>query len=58
MGSIPQLAHFAPSGLVAWASQLGLEGAITPNPAALAANSALVIVLLLTTVAVFEIQEI
>jgi len=58
MGSIPQLAHFAPSGLVAWASQLGLEEAITANPAALTANVALVMVLLLTAVAIFEVQEI
>jgi ABC-2 type transport system permease protein len=56
-GSIPQLSAFAPSGLVAWAGQLGLGGDIAPNPGALVANVALVIVLLLTAVAVFETQE-
>jgi hypothetical protein len=58
IGSIPQVAPFAPAGLVAWASQLGLEGMVTPNPAALTANGALVMVLLLMAVAVFEVQEI
>ena len=56
-GSIPPLAAFAPSGLTAWASQLGLADAVTPYPAALTANVVLVLLLLLTGVAHFETQE-
>jgi hypothetical protein len=58
LGSIPPLASFAPSGLIAWASQLGLAGGtVTAYPSALAANIVWVLLLLLTGVALFETQE-
>jgi hypothetical protein len=57
LGSIPPLASFAPSGLIAWASQLGLAGTVTAYPSALAANIVLVLLLLLTGIALFETQE-
>ena len=56
-GAIPQLAAFAPAGLVAWASQLGLAQTVAANPGALAANSVLIILLLVASVALFEEQE-
>jgi ABC-2 type transport system permease protein len=61
-GSVPKIGIFAPSGLVAWASQLGLAEVATGaggfgNGGALAANIALIIVCLITSVAVFETQE-
>ncbi|MCB8945314.1 MAG: YhfC family intramembrane metalloprotease [Ardenticatenaceae bacterium] len=57
VGSWPQLASFAPAGLVAWASQLGLAGEVTALPGALVANGVLVILLVLASVAMFETQE-
>jgi hypothetical protein len=57
LGSIPPLTSFAPSGLIAWASQLGLADTVTAYPSALAANIVLVLLLLLTGIALFETQE-
>jgi ABC-2 type transport system permease protein len=57
LGSIPPLASFAPSGLIAWASQLGLADTVMAYPSALAANIVLMLLLLLTGVALFETQE-
>lgn len=56
-GSLPVVGGFAPAGLVAWASQLGLGAAVTPVGGALVANLALILVLLITAVAAFEVQE-
>ncbi len=56
-GTIPKWSPFTPSGLVGWASQLGLDSTIGANPGGLAANIVLILMLLLTAVAVFETQE-
>jgi ABC-2 type transport system permease protein len=56
-GSLPKIGAFAPSGLVAWASQLGLGGNVTANSGALVANIVIIVVSLITAVAVFETQE-
>lgn len=56
-GSIPQIAPFAPGALVAWAGQLGLATAVPPQGGALVANSVLVIILLISSIAAFETQE-
>lgn len=57
LGSLPFIGPFMPSGLVAWASQLGLAAPVAPNGGALAAGIVLVILFLLAAVAVFEAQE-
>ena len=44
-GLIGRGGGFAPAGLVAWASQLGLGVAVTPVGGALVANLALILVL-------------
>lgn len=65
-GSMPRWGvAFFPSGLIAWASQLGIETpalgavevAISPLTGALAANVVWIVVMLITAVAVFEQQE-
>lgn len=56
-GSLPRIGALAPSGLVSWAGQLGLESSVTPNGGALVANVVIVVVCLLLSVAVFETQE-
>lgn len=57
LGTIPQISQLMPSGLIAWASQLGLATETAPNAGALASNILLILCLLITAVAVFEIQE-
>jgi ABC-2 type transport system permease protein len=57
LGALPVIGPLAPSGLVAWASQMGL-GAATPNAGALAASVILIVMLLITSLAVFEEQEV
>jgi ABC-2 type transport system permease protein len=57
LGALPVTGAIAPSGLVGWASQMGLAGAITPNPGALAGSVTLIVMLLITALAVFEEQE-
>lgn len=56
-GSLPRVGVLAPAGLVAWASQLGLESAVSANGGALAASMVLIVVCLITAVAAFESQE-
>ena len=57
-GGIPQWGPaFFPGGLIVWASQLGVETAVSPNAGALAANAVWIILMLVTAVAVFEQQE-
>lgn len=56
LGTIPQIAGLAPGALVNWATQLGLDP-VPFNGGAIAANAGLILVLLLTAVAVFEVQE-
>ncbi|MBP6470869.1 MAG: YhfC family intramembrane metalloprotease [Chloroflexi bacterium] len=57
MGALPVVGSVAPSGLVAWASQMGL-GSATANAGALAASVTLIVMLLITSLAVFEEQEV
>lgn len=57
LGGLPVVSNFAPAGLVVWASQLGLSGPATPNGGALVAGFSLILALLITAVAVFEVQE-
>lgn len=57
-GSLPKIGQFAPGGLIAWASQLGLDAAVPANGGAIAANVAIIIVCLVTAVAALETQEI
>jgi len=56
-GSLPRIGAFAPSGLVAWAGQLGSGGDVPANSGALVAGVVLIIVSLITAVALFETQE-
>ena len=56
-GSIPPLAPFAPASLVAWASQLGLDTAVSPQGGSIVANTVLIIMLLISSIAAFETQE-
>ena len=56
-GSIPQIGAIMPSGLIAWASQLGLDTDVPANGGAVAMGVVLIVVLLITAVAVFEQQE-
>ena len=56
-GSLPRVGALMPSGLVAWASQLGLNGEIAANGGAAAAGVVLIVVMLVTAVALFEQQE-
>ena len=57
LGALPIVGMVAPSGLIAWVSQFGLDGAVTANAGALAGSITLIIVLLITSLAVFEEQE-
>lgn len=57
-GSLPRWGQAAPSGLVAWASQLGLDTAVTANGGALAGSFVLIVVFLVTAVALIERAEI
>jgi ABC-2 type transport system permease protein len=57
-GNIPQYGGLFPSGLTAWAAQLGAgTAAVTANGGALAASLALTVVGLITAIAIFEQQE-
>jgi ABC-2 type transport system permease protein len=57
-GSIPQYGSLFPSGLTAWAGQIGAgTTAITANGGALAASLVLTVLGLLTAIAIFEQQE-
>ena len=58
-GSLPRIGSLAPAGLTAWASQLGPETAVaTPaNGGALVASIVIIIVLLISSIAIFETQE-
>ncbi|NJN53857.1 MAG: YhfC family intramembrane metalloprotease [Anaerolineae bacterium] len=65
-GSLPHIGPLMPSGLVAWASQLGLETATSTtlsasvpptNGGALVMAIVLIVVLIITSMAVFEQQE-
>lgn len=66
LGSLPKVGAIAPAGLVGWASQLGVEtartelaeAAVAANGGALAGSVALILILLVTALAVFEVQEI
>ncbi len=57
LGSLPVIGPLMPSGLVAWASQLGLAAPVTPNGGALVAGIDLVILFLVAAVAIFDAQE-
>jgi ABC-2 type transport system permease protein len=56
-GSLPRVGMLMPSGLVGWASQLGLDVTVQANGGAVAANVVLIVVMLVTAVALFETQE-
>jgi len=56
-GSLPRVGMLMPSGLVAWAGQLGLDVTIQANGGAVAANVVLIVVMLVTAVTLFETQE-
>lgn len=56
-GSLPRIGPLMPSGLVAWASQLGLDTAVAANGGALVMAIVLIVVGLIVSVAVFEQQE-
>ncbi len=58
-GNIPRVGPLAPSGLIAWAGQLGADTAsVSANGGALAMTFVLVLVCLLAALAVFERQEV
>jgi len=57
LGALPLIGAISPAGLVSWASQLGLETAVPANAGALAFSLTLIVLLLVTTLAVFEEQE-
>ena len=56
-GTLPRIGALAPAGLISWASQLGLAAAAPANGGAVAATVVLIVICLVTTVALFEIQE-
>lgn len=56
-GSLPMVGALFPGGLLAWASQLGLDSTISPNGGALAGSIVVIVVCLVTAVAIFEQQE-
>lgn len=58
-GGLPVVGAVSPSGLVAWASQLGLPtiASTQANGGALVMSVVLIVVCLLTAVATFEVQE-
>jgi ABC-2 type transport system permease protein len=57
-GSLPRVGALAPSGLVAWSSQLALGDLTGLNGGALAMSLVLILVLLISSMAVFEEQEV
>ncbi len=57
-GSIPQVGALMPAGLIAWASQLGLDVEMPANGGAVALGVVLIVVFLVTAVAIIEQQEI
>jgi ABC-2 type transport system permease protein len=57
LGNIPQYGSLMPSGLTAWAAQIGAGTVSAPNGGALAASLAMCVVGLVTAIAVFERQE-
>ena len=57
-GSLPTYGALAPSGLVAWASQLALGAEGGPNGGSLAMSLVLILLLVISSVAVFEQQEV
>jgi ABC-2 type transport system permease protein len=56
-GVLPLVGGFAPAGLVAWASQLGLSGEVPANGGALTTGVVLILLLLIGSLAAFEQQE-
>ena len=58
LGAVPIVGSVAPSGLVGWASQMGLPDAVTANAGALAGSITLIVILLIASLAVFEEQEV
>ena len=56
-GSLPNYGPLFPSGLIGWASQLGLETAVAPNAGALAFSLVLILLCLIAAIAVFEVEE-
>jgi len=57
-GNIPQYGSLMPSGLTAWAAQIGAGVLpVSPNGGALAASLALTVIGLIVAIAVFERQE-
>ena len=54
---IPNLGSLAPGGLIAWGSQLGTGKAVTPNGGALLMSLVLTILFVITSLGVFETQE-
>lgn len=56
-GNLPRIGALAPAALVSWAGQLGLGDGAAPNAGALAATVVLIVVCLILSVAVFEVQE-
>jgi ABC-2 type transport system permease protein len=58
LANIPQYGSLFPSGLTAWAGQIGAgTAAVTANGGALAASLVLTVVGLITAIAIFEQQE-
>lgn len=57
-GSVPKYGALAPTGLVAWAGQLALDGPGGPNGGALAMSLVLILLFLIGSLAAFEEQEI
>ncbi|UCG23542.1 MAG: YhfC family intramembrane metalloprotease [Chloroflexota bacterium] len=57
-GSLPTYGALAPSGLVAWAGQLALGAEGGPNGGSLAMSLVLILVLVISSMAVFEQQEV
>jgi ABC-type transport system involved in multi-copper enzyme maturation permease subunit len=56
-GSLPNYGQLFPSGLIAWAGQLGLDTAVPSNGGALAFSLVLIIICAVAATAVFEVQE-
>lgn len=56
-GTLPRIGALAPSGLVAWSRQLGIEPAAVANGGAVAASAVIIMVCLVIAVAVFETRE-
>jgi ABC-2 type transport system permease protein len=56
-GGLPTIGALFPSGLLGWASQLGLDTAVSANGGTLAGSVVVIVVCLVTAVAIFEVQE-